>query len=233
MGLTCVVEVRTYVSMVGYKRNQVEEAIATAFLSVPKPPLELRNKLKRLLDTDRALGRNSRASEPLESTFAFFSDDAPGSGFEVRFAPYEAFALMTSWRLLEHGWPQQTAVEILRQARRELEPEHARILRLDPARLFDQSKIRDKAQPGDPYTGSAEESFLVLLTRAGRNLVDGLSSRSVRVCPNQQELAEFVRGGGAGSWTSLGLTQAAFMLQGALDKTVPSKRGPRGSDPAP
>jgi hypothetical protein len=212
--------------MVLYKRNQVEEAIARAFLSVPSPPLDLRTRLKRLLDADRKLGRNTRAKGPLRSTFAFFSEDSPGSGFEVQFSPYEAFALMTAWRFLEHGWPQQSAVHILRQVRQELEPEHARILTQDPSALFDEEAIRRNARAGDIHTGSMDESFVVVQSRKGTGRGDALWSRSARVCRGQGELLTYIRGGGAGQTaTSFGLTKAAFVLQSELGKTVPSKRG--------
>ena len=43
----------------------------------------------------------------------------------------------------------------------------------------------------------------------------------------------FARSEGLGHpWTSMGLTKAAFLLRDELDKTVPSKRGPRGSEVA-
>lgn len=225
-GLTTHIEVRNRTPMTVYKRNQVEEAIAKAFLSLPDPPLDLRTKLKRLLDTDRALRRNSRSSDPLRSNFAFFSQDSPGSGFEVQFSPYEAFALTTAWRFLEHGWPQQSAVQILRQARRDLEREHERILTLDPSALFDDTAIRQKARAGDLHFGSTDESFLVVVSTTGTDRSDPSWSRSVRVCRGQGELMQFIRGGGAGqSSTFIGLTRAAFALQTELEKTVPSKRG--------
>jgi hypothetical protein len=212
--------------MTMYKRNQVEEAIARAFLSVSEPPLDLRTKLKRLLDADRKLGRNTRVKDPLRSRFAFFSEDPPGSGVEVQFSPYEAFALMIAWQLLEHGWPQQSAVQILRQARQELEPEHARILTLDPRVLFDEEAIRRNARPGDVYTGSLDESFLVVVSKEGTDRGDASWSRSAGVCHGQQEAMKHLLGGGAGqAATFFGLTMRAFALKDMLERTVPSKRG--------
>jgi hypothetical protein len=58
------------------------------------------NHLKRLLDTDRSLGRSAKSADPEKATYAFFSQDAAGSGIEVRFQEYEAFALLTGWRFL-------------------------------------------------------------------------------------------------------------------------------------
>jgi hypothetical protein len=41
-----------------YKRNQIEEAIARISVSnYEKPPLELRTRIKRLLELDRSMGR--------------------------------------------------------------------------------------------------------------------------------------------------------------------------------
>ena len=228
--LTPRFEVCNRIPMVVYKRNQVEEAISRAFLSVPDPPLDLRTKLKRLLDTDRKLGRNTRAKDPLRSIFAFYSEASPGSGFEVQFSAFEAFALMTAWRFLEHEWPQRSVVQILRQVRYELEQEHARILKLDPSALFDEDAIRRTARPGDIYTGSTDESFLVVVSRMGTELGDASWSRSARVCRGQGELMTYIKRGGVGQTsTYFGLTRPAFALQSELDKTAPSKRGRGGA----
>src|SRR6266508_47311 len=115
-----------------FKRNQVEEAISRAIdPTAEKPSTDLLNRLKRLLDTDRSLGRSAKSVDPEKATYAFFSQDAAGSGIEVRFQEYEAFALLIGWRFLEHGFPQQKAVLALRLMRRPLEQEHARIMQLD------------------------------------------------------------------------------------------------------
>ena len=127
-----------------FKRNQVEEAISRMSDHGAQPPsAELRTRLKRLLETDRNLGRSPRSTDPERANYAFFSAGAPGSGSEVRFSEYEAFALFTAWRFLEHGWPQASAVSILRRARPRLEPKHAEILQWDPAALFDEKKIQN------------------------------------------------------------------------------------------
>ena len=106
------------VSMPEYKRNQVEEAISGVLEpNSPEPTSELRTRLKRLLETDRALGRASRSSDPERANYAFYSAEAPGSGVEVWFSDYEAFALLNGLRLMAHGWPQGLAVSILRRLR--------------------------------------------------------------------------------------------------------------------
>ena len=83
--------------MLLYKRNQIEEALSRAFGEPSaKPSSELRTRVKRLLDTDRGLGRNTRSANPEVANYAFYSDDSPGRGVEVWFSNYEAFALMTA-----------------------------------------------------------------------------------------------------------------------------------------
>src|SRR5258706_11865115 len=101
-----------------YKRNQVEEAISRTLddrSSMPRQ--ELRTRLKRLLDTDRALTSNARETNLEVTNYAFYSSDSPGKGAEVSFSGYEAFALQTGLRVLGHGWPQSFAVNALRHIR--------------------------------------------------------------------------------------------------------------------
>jgi hypothetical protein len=69
----------------------------------------------------------------------------------------------------------------------------------------------------------------VVTSRQGTSRGDASWSRSARVCRGPGELMEYIRGGGAGqTWTSFGLTRAAFDLKFELDKTAPSKRGRGG-----
>ena len=113
-----------------YKRNQLEEAFSG--LLEPKarqPSSELRTRLKRLLEIDRALGRSPRSNDLTLSQYAFFGDDPPGRGVEIQYSEYEGFALYTALQLMKHGWTQAVVVSILRRARPELEWHHARILR--------------------------------------------------------------------------------------------------------
>ena len=90
-----------------YKRNQIEEAIARIFApNCEKPPSELRTRIKRLLDLDRFTGRKRHSKDPEEANFAFFSEEAPGTGSDIQFSEYEAFALLIGLRIMGHGWPQ-------------------------------------------------------------------------------------------------------------------------------
>jgi hypothetical protein len=129
-----------------YKRNQIEEAIARIFIpNCEKPPSELRTRIKRLLDLDRSMGRKLRSKDPEKANFGFFSEEAPGTGADISFSEYEAFALLNGLRIMGHGWPQGFAVAIMRRVRPALEREHGRILRQDPDKLFDQKAVRAAA----------------------------------------------------------------------------------------
>lgn len=94
---------------------------------------KMRTQLKRLLDTDRSLGRNKHSTDPEKADFAFYGRDGSGRGVETSFSACDAFALLTGLRLMRHGWPQGFAVAALRRVKPELEKHHARILSQDPA----------------------------------------------------------------------------------------------------
>jgi hypothetical protein len=198
--------------MVGYKRNQVEAAISRVVgASASRPPKGLRHRLKRLLDTDRTLVRNSG------SAYAF--GGAPGSGVEVRFSAYEAFALLVAFKLLEHGFPQQKAVLALRRIRPALEPEHKRTLERDRKHLFNQDALQPS--PGQLVTGSTDPVFLVIRTQEKRAAT---SLESIRICHGETELMQFIKAALA-SYTIFELTRSAHLLDDHLAKTEPSQRG--------
>ena len=130
--------------MIRYKRNQVEEAIAATLQQAgAEPAADLRIRIKRLLETDRALADDAAGLR--RSPYAFYTGAAPGRGVEVWFSSYEAFSLLLGVLLQQHRWPQGTAVRILRQARPKLEPEHKRILDLTPDSVFDEPGPRGPA----------------------------------------------------------------------------------------
>src|SRR6516225_7602903 len=121
-----------------YKRNQVEEAIAIVLEpGSTRLSSEIRTRLKRLLETDRNLGRSKRSADPERANFAFYGMEAPGRGLENWFTGYEAFALLTGLRLMRDGWPQGLVVAVLRRVKPDLERHHARIVRQNPTVLFD------------------------------------------------------------------------------------------------
>jgi hypothetical protein len=61
----------------------------------------LKLRLKRLLVTDRLPGSGKHSS----NGYAFYSQKPQGSGVEVMFSGFEAFALMAALIVLEHGIP--------------------------------------------------------------------------------------------------------------------------------
>ena len=211
-----------------YKRNQVEEAIANVFApGAGKPGSEVRTRLKRLLETDRGLPRSTRSADPERAHYAFYGTEAPGKGVEIWFSAYEAFALLLGLHLMQHGWPQGFAVAVLRRVRPELEKHHARILKQDPEKLFDQQQIRDRAREGDLFVGNTDPVFLAVGSGERKDSADPMSCA---ICRGQAELMKLIIGSGpARTWTSLELVSSSHALASALAKTHPSKRG-RGSE---
>src|SRR5438128_2509126 len=152
-----------------FKRNQIERGIARVFdPNSQKLPSELRTRIKRLLELDRSIGRKRRSKDAEEADFAFFSDEAPGTGADILFSEYEVFALLNALRIMEHGWPQGFAVSIMRRVRLDLEKEHARTLKQHPDKLFDQQAIRARARPGDIAVDNTDPVFLTIASKAQR-----------------------------------------------------------------
>jgi hypothetical protein len=204
-----------------YKRNQVEEAICRVLeRGAAKPSSTLRTRLKRLLETDRALGRSRRAADPERATFAFYSQQPPGRGVEIWFSEYEAFALLTGLRLMQHGWPQGFAVSQLRRLRGALSKHHALILKQG----WGEVALRQKPQAGDVEFYTAHPVFLVVQRQQ-----DDSSSPSSIVCNGEQELMPVLRREAGLVSTTFELAKAAHALSSELTRTKPSKRG-RGSE---
>jgi hypothetical protein len=105
-------------------------------------------------------GLKRRSKDAEEANFGFFSEEAPGTGADIAFSEYEAFALLNGLRIMQHGWPQGFALSIMRRIRLDLEREHARILRQSPEKLFDQQTIRAAARPGDIAVDNTDPVFL-------------------------------------------------------------------------
>jgi hypothetical protein len=209
-----------------YKRNQIEEAIARISVSnYQKPPSELRTRIKRLLELDRSMGRKLRSKDPEEANFGFFSEEAPGTGADISFSEYDAFALLNALRIMGHGWPQGFAVTIMRRIRPALEREHARILRQDPVKLFDQQAIRAGARPGDIYVDNTDPVFLVIASKAQRVADEPQLATSAAVCRGLDEVGEFSRRVGASSVTMFEVVTLAHRLHRELMKTEPRRRG--------
>ena len=206
-----------------YKRNQIEEAIARIFdPNCREPPSDLRTRIKRLLELDRSMGRKVRSKDPEEGNFAFFSEEAPGTGVDISFSEYEAFALINGLRIMNHGWPQSFAVSIMRHVRRDLEREHARILRQDPGKLFDWEAIKAKAQEGEIAADNTDHVYLALASKAQQS-PDEAQMPAVR--RGVQNVFKFRNDMGASSVTMLEVATLAHGLHQELMKTEPRRRG--------
>jgi hypothetical protein len=205
-----------------FKRNQVEEAIARVLeAGSAKPSSEMRTRLKRLLETDRALGRSKRSANPERAKFAFSGMDAPGRGLENWLTGYEAFALLTGLRLMRDGWPQGLVVAVLRRVKPDLERHHARILSQNRP-----DRTQQQARPGDLAVSNTDPVFLVINSKDREH--DAGANRAA-ICQGQEELMGFIKTWGPGqTWTVMELGTSIHALSWALAKTVPRKRG-RGS----
>lgn len=205
--------------MDGYKRNQALEAISITLDEGRSPSLALHTDVRRLLETDRAFGATAREK------FAFFTGEAPGRGAEVYFSAYEVFALRKALDLLHHGWPQATAVKIMRQVRPALEPKHKEIMKLGAAKLFDEKRMDEISEGCHVTASSACSLYLVIASRKGRPADQSSDDTREVVIVEHDELMPFlVREAGISS-TVMELSRLAYDLQAALEKTTPSKRG--------
>src|ERR1700687_1891126 len=209
-----------------FKRNQVEEAIAYVLeAGSTKPSPEMRTRLKRLLETDRALGRSKRSPDPEKANFAFSGMDARGRGLENRFTASEAFALLTGLRLMRDGWPQGLVVSVLRRVKPDLEQHHSRILSQNPT-VLDADDIRQQARPGDLAVSNPDPVFLAINSKDRER---DTGPNPAAICQGQAELMGFIKTWGLGqTWTVMELGTSIQALSVALAKTEPRKRG-RGS----
>jgi hypothetical protein len=210
-----------------FKRNQVEDAICVTFGAKNARANEVKLRLKRLLVTDRRLIRSKRSKEKVDFRYAFYSQDAPGSGVEVMFTDYEAFALLAGLMLLEHGIPQATVVSILRQVRSDLETVHRETLKKDPTDLFDPKAVQAMAKPGMIATDNSDPVFLALIKLPSSAVRDGKLTALLTVCRGHDELTTFIKkhsvpGVGATFFEFVGLMHR---LATNLSKTRPVKRG--------
>jgi hypothetical protein len=206
-----------------YKRNQIEEAIARLFdPNSEAVPTDLRTRIKRLFELDRSLGRSLRSKDQEQANYAFFSDEAPGTGADISFSEYEGFALLNGLRLMGHGWPQGFAVSAMRRLRLDLEKEHARILQQDPDELFDEQAIWKNAQPGDVAVDNTDPVFLTI---ASREAPEPRDRQLATVCRGLEEVFKFGRSHSASSLTFIEVATLAHKLRARLIATEPRRRG--------
>src|SRR5262249_49947877 len=151
----------------------------------------------------RAHGRVARSTDPTRANYAFYSADAPGSGGDVWFSGYEAFALLIGIRLMGHGWPQGSAVSVMRLVRPKLETEHDRILRQDPKSLFNEVIIRQNAREGDMAFDNMDPVLLTIVSKPEASRNDQTKPYDCAICRGPQEAMKFAlwASGGRGAWT--------------------------------
>ena len=180
---------------------QVEGAIAIVLEpGSAKPSSKMRTRLRRLLETDRSLGRSKRSADPERANFAFHGMDQPGRGLENWFTGYETFALLQlACDLCGRDGRKGLAVAALRRVKPDLERHHARFLRQDPPPSFIEIHVQQHAKPGDLAVSNTDPVFLVIKSKDHE---DHLASNPAAVCRGQAELMRFVRGWGPGqTWT--------------------------------
>jgi hypothetical protein len=208
-----------------YKRNQVEEAISHLLEpKSPRPTQQLRIKLKRLLETDRALPNSEGANG---ARFGFFSAEPPGRGVDIWFSSYEAFALLNGLLLMAHRWPQGLAVSIMRRVRPALEEQHKRILLHDPKWLFDKEAIRNNAREGDFAFDNQDPVLLTIVSGSPDSSGQQAAPPECKICQGAAEAHTFFSRvcKGRGALTMFELTTLAHRLAGQLAKTEPRSRG--------
>lgn len=210
--------------MVTFKTRQVAEAIFLTMGAAEKRAAELRFRIKRLLAADRGLGIKPKSRDEADRHYAFFDISPPGTGADVLFGDYGAFALFAGVRLLEHGLPQMSVIKLMRQVRNSLEKAHADNLAKDQLVLFDQ-KGSDKAQPGQLAFDSSSPVILVFMNRTGSS-VDENARPLGRVYNNQRDMMAFILKQGPGKgFTIFEFSRAIHDLSRNLSQTVPVKRG--------
>ena len=126
---------------------------------------------------------------------------------------------------MDHGWPQGFAVSIMRRVRRDLEREHARILRQDPGKLFDWEAIRAKAREGDIAVDNTDPVYLTLASKAQRAPDEAQTAPFSAVCRGFEKVSQFSRDVGASSVTMFEVATLAHRLHQELMKTEPRRRG--------
>jgi hypothetical protein len=208
-----------------FKRNQIEDAILRTLDATDARASVLKLRMKRLLVTDRRLGRGKRSDVRPGRGYAFYSQQPPGSGVEVLFSGYEALALIVAISLLEHGMPQATVVRIMRELRPDLEAAHSDTLKKDPKALFDAKAVRRRVRPGMLAVDNTDPVFLAIV-KCPAPSADKIDA-SLAVCRGHRGLTDFLKKyaipGSAATMSELATLM--HKLATNLARTQPIKRG--------
>lgn len=205
-----------------YKRNQVEEAIARTLNVKDAGIADLNFKIKRLLVADRRFGRGKQGGA--DRRYAFYSHRPRGSGVEVMFSTYEAFALLVALILLRHGIPQAKIVGILQEVRPDLEAAHGETLRKDRRELFDPQAIQAKAREGLLAVDNTAPVFLAFVIL---DIKRGRVHATISVCRGLEALGKFLKEHTVPghSATLCEFVRLMCTLADNLSQTRPTKRG--------
>ena len=179
--------------MRNFKSNQVREAIARTLGAKGERALEIELRIKRLIAADRKFGRRSKSSNVGERHYAFYDGESLGTGADILFTEFEAFALLAAILLLEHGLPQMTVVKLLRQVRHQLQDAHADSLRKKLDKIFDEKVILAEARPGMLAFETTEPVILVFAKLTGSSFDDPKAGAPVKICRSQLEMVEFMK----------------------------------------
>ena len=125
---------------------------------------------------------------------------------------------------MEHGWPQASAVSIMRQVRLDLEKEYGRILSQSAEELFDSQRMLQRAHRGDIAADNTDPVYLAVVSGTLRN--DKASAAPVpAVCRGWASVNKFSRSLGATSVTMFEVATLAHELHQELIRTKPRHRG--------
>jgi len=175
-----------------FRLGQIEEAVLLTLGAEGERVKEVRFRLRRLLAADRGFGRRPRAKAEVES-YAFYGDRPLGTGIDVLFTAYEAFALLAAIKLLEHGFPPLMVVRLLRQIRRQLEGAHGRCLQKDPKILFNEEVLNRPAPAGTIAFSATTPVILVVARLRDAADVDHVGIAAAAVCESNEEFGQFTR----------------------------------------
>jgi hypothetical protein len=206
--------------MVLYKRNQLEGAVIQTLGATDAQARDLKLKIKRLLLTDRRLGRSKRSGRG--DHYAFYTGKPQGTGTEVLFTGYEVFAVMAAVIVLQHGIPQAKVVSILQEVRSDFEAAHRDTLQMDLKVLFDPRAVQKL-----PGLIAVDNTAPVFLAFVKLDIGKGRVHAFISVCRGLDELGKFLKEHsivGSGS-TYFEFTRLIRTLAANLSQTRPIKRG--------
>jgi hypothetical protein len=213
-----------------YRSNQVRGAIFVTLGAEGERAKEIAFRLRRLYAADRSLGRRPRSRNEFEHRYAFFSDAPPGTGADILFTDYEAFASLAAVMLLEHGLPQATVIRLLRRLRPELERIHRENLAKDPDELFNEEALLGQARPGMIAFESTEPVILAFARLTGSSVDD--EDHGPAVCLDPRELVRFMRTQPLGTGFSIfEFSRLVHELAHNLLHTKAVSRGRRAASP--